>query len=394
MLENGWRIKNRIVFNYLRKGFQKMEAFFYFSRTTYNLKTMDHSFIRNHRLKNQQLTETNFSNPEKLVSHFGAMQAQDYAMAKWAIGLRTGKAEKDIEYAINEGKIIRTHILRPTWHFVAAEDIYWMLELTAPNVKGLIISAAAKIGIEESHLNNYNEKLQRLLSNNNHLTRDEIITELGGIKRTTNTISPVLILMNAELDGIVCSGKMHGKKSTYALLDERVKATNKISKDEALAKLAGKYFKSHGPATIQDFSWWSGLSLTNSRLALELIKPELASFQIEGNIFWFYEASISNENDQLLHLLPAFDEFLISYKDRTASIALEHQPLAFTKNGIFNPVIAINGKVEGTWKRSIKKETVKIEIKPIGSFDKYTSGLITNKAKMYGDFLDLKVEIA
>lgn len=355
---------------------------------------MDSSFIRNHRLKNQKLTETKFSNPEKLVSHFGAMQAQDYGMAKWAIGLRTGKAEKDIEYAINEGKIIRTHILRPTWHFVAAEDIYWMLELTAPNVKRLIISAAAKMGIEESHLNNYNEKLQRLLSNNNHLTREEIISGLGSIKGNANAISPVLIMMNAELDGIVCSGKMRGKKFTYALLEERVKTNNKISKDEALAKLAGKYFKSHGPATIQDFSWWSGLSLTSSRLALELIKPELASFQIEGNIFWFYEASILDKTDTPIHLLPAFDEFLISYKDRTASIASEHQPLAFTKNGIFNPVIAINGKVEGTWKRSIKKETVKIEIKPIGSFDKDTSELIINKAKMYGDFLDLKVEIA
>lgn len=355
---------------------------------------MDFPFIKEYRLKNQQLTETRFSNPEKLVSHFGAMQAQDYAMAKWAIGLRTAKTEKEIECAINEGSIIRTHILRPTWHFVAAEDIYWMLELTAPNVKRLIISAAAKMGMEESHLNNYNEKLQRLLSNNNHLTREEITSGLGSIKGNANAISPVLIMMNAELDGIVCSGKMRGKKFTYALLEERVKTTNKISKDEALAKLAGKYFKSHGSATIQDFSWWSGLSLTNSRLALELIKPELASFQIEGNTYWFYEVSISTKDDTILHLLPAFDEFLISYKDRTASIALEHQPLAFTKNGIFNPVIAINGKVEGTWKRSIKKETVKIEIKPIGSFDRDTSELIINKAKMYGDFLDLKVEIA
>lgn len=355
---------------------------------------MDFPFIRNHRLKNQQLTEATFSDPEKLVSHFGAMQAQDYAMAKWAIGLRTSKTEKDIENIINEGSIIRTHILRPTWHFVAAEDIYWMLELTAPNIKRLIISATSKMGIGESSLNNYNEKLQRLLSNNNHLTREEIIAELRNIKGTANIISPVLIMMNAELDGIVCNGKMRGKKFTYALLEERVKTINKISKDEALAKLAGKYFKSHGPATIQDFSWWSGLSLTNSKLALELIKPELASFQIEGNIFWFYEVSISNKTDSILHLLPAFDEFLISYKDRTASIALEHQSLAFTKNGIFNPVIAIDGKVEGTWKRSIKKETVKIELKPIESFDKDTSELIINKAKRYGDFLGLKVEIA
>jgi len=353
---------------------------------------MDFSFIRNHRLKNQQLTETKFSEPEKLVSHFGAMQAQDYAMAKWAIGLRTEKTEKEIEEAINQGKIIRTHILRPTWHFVAAEDIHWMLELTAPSLKKLITSAAVKMGLEDS-LNVYNKKLQKLLSSNNHLTREEIMLELD-IKTGINNISPVIIMMNAELEGIVCNGIMRGKKFTYALLEERVKTDSKISKEEALAKLAGKYFKSHGPATIQDFSWWSGLSLTNSRLALESIKSELSSFQIENNTYWFYEVSISNKNESLVHLLPAFDEFLISYKDRTASIALEHQPLAFTKNGIFNPVIVINGKVEGTWKRSIKKETVKIELKPINSFDKKTTELIMNKAKMYGDFLGLKIEIA
>ena len=355
---------------------------------------MDFSFIRNHRLKNQQLAETKFFEPEKLVSHFGAMQAQDYAMAKWAIGLRTEKTEKEIEEAINQGKIIRTHILRPTWHFVAAEDIFWMLELTAPSLKKLVTSAAVKMGLEYS-LNAYNKKLQKLLSSNNHLTREEIMLELDVKTGIANNISPVIIMMNAELEGIVCNGIMRGKKFTYALLEERVKYKNsKIGKEEALAKLASKYFNSHGPATIQDFSWWSGLSLTNSRLALESIKSELSSFQIESNIYWFYEVSISNKNESLVHLLPAFDEFLISYKDRTASIALEHQPLAFTKNGIFNPVIVINGKVEGTWKRSIKKETVKIELNPINFFDKKTTEWIINKTKMYGDFLGLKIEIA
>lgn len=354
---------------------------------------MDHTFIRKHRLKNQKLTNTEFTTPESLVRHFGAMQAQDYAMAKWAIGIRTGKTENAIENSINEGKIIRTHILRPTWHFVAAEDIYWMLELTAPSLKRLVTSAAVKMGLEGA-LNTYNKKLQKLLSGNNHLTREEIMLELDVKTGIANNISPVIIMMNAELEGIVCNGIMRGKKFTYALLEERVKITNKISKEEALAKLASKYFKSHGPATIQDFSWWSGLSLTNSRLALELIKPELASFQIENNTYWLYENTVSNKEDVFVHLLPAFDEFLISYKDRTASIALEHQPLAFTKNGIFNPVIAINGKIEGTWKRSIKKETVKIELNPINSFDKNTSELIINTTKMFGDYLGLKVEIS
>lgn len=355
---------------------------------------MDHSFIRTLRLHNQQLLDSEFNSPEKLVNHFGAIQAQDYPMAKWAVGLRTGKTEADLEDSINKGQIIRTHIMRPTWHFVAPEDIYWMQELTAPNIKGLIKSAASKMGMEDNALNAYNEKIQKLLSGNNQLTREEIILELGIKNKTANDLSPVIIMMNAELDGIVCNGIMRDKKFTYALLEERVKPNRKISRDEALAKLAGRYFKSHGPATVKDFSWWSGLSLTNSRLALESIKLDLDSVEIDNNTYWFYNHTVSNGENTNIHLLPSFDEFLISYKDRTASIALEHQPLAFTKNGIFNPIILIDGEVKGIWKRSIKKETVKIKLNPIKPFDDKTYNQIISKAKLYGNFLGLKTEVS
>ncbi|MBI3260346.1 MAG: winged helix DNA-binding domain-containing protein, partial [Ignavibacteriae bacterium] len=173
------------------------------------------------RISAQQLHTTSFKTPAEIVSYFGAMQAQDYLMSKWAIGTRIGSSEETVENAINSGEIIRTHILRPTWHLVAPKDIRWMLELTAPHVKKFITTPIYKqYGLVEKDLQQYNEVIHKILSGNRHLTREEIMGELH-IKSIDKTdLRPVLIAMNAELDGIICNGAMRGKQFTYALLDE------------------------------------------------------------------------------------------------------------------------------------------------------------------------------
>ncbi len=350
-------------------------------------------FIRNLRLGNQLLTNNTFTKTQEIVSHFGAMQAQDYAMAKWAIGSRLGTDEKTIDNAINNAEIIRTHILRPTWHFVAAEDIHWMLELTAPQIKTLVINGCRKLGIDDPTLHRCHTIIEKLLVGNNHLTREEIMNELAKSKIATDPLSASHIMMDAELEGIVCNGNMRGKQFTYALLDERVKKTKSFAKEEALAQLAKKYFTSHGPATLQDFAWWSGLSVGNSKKALESIKLEMESFVFEAGEYWFYGDASNVKRQKMVHLLPSFDEFLISYKNRTASILLEHQPKAFTRNGIFNPVILVDGKVEGSWKRTIKKETVLIELNPFIEFDEKLMQKIIKVSEVYENFLGKKSEI-
>lgn len=356
---------------------------------------MTHQEIANYRLVSQNLLKTNPKTPQEIVRHLGAMQAQDYAMAKWAIGSRCDASEKVIEDVINSGKIIRTHILRPTWHFVAADDIYWMLALSAPQVKRFTASAAKKYDFDSKKLDQINAKIEKLLAGNNHLTRDEIMRGLDIKKSSSEDFLSAVIMMNAELDGLVCNGKMKGKQTTYALLEERVpKSTTVFTKEEALAKLAKRYFESHGPATLLDFSWWSGFSPTAVKLALNLIESELNSVEIDNQKYWFgTDFSESDNFCESVHFLPAFDEILISYKNREASILLEDQPKAFTRNGIFKPIILENGKVIGLWKRTIKKDHAKIETQFFSALDKTKKNTLFQAIKPFENYLETKISI-
>jgi hypothetical protein len=357
---------------------------------------MTHQEIANYRLASQKLLKANSNTPQEIVRHLGAIQAQDYAMAKWAIGSRCNATEKEIEEAINSGKIIRTHILRPTWHFVSADDIYWMLDVSGPQVKRIILSETKKYGYDEKEFERINSNIEKILAGNNHLTREEIIQELN-IKKVSGEyyLSPVLIMMYAELTGLVCNGKMKGKQITYALLEEKVsRPQSKLTKEEGLAKLAKRYFESHGPATLLDFSWWSGFPPTTARSAINSIESELNSVEIDNQKYYFGTNFTGADNFcESVHFLPAFDEILISYKTRETSILLEHQSKAFTNNGIFKPIILENGKVIGTWKRTIKKDHVKIETQFFSPLDDSKKDLLFEAVKPFENYLETKINI-
>lgn len=359
------------------------------------VKKMTHEEISHNRLVAQKLFKTSSSSPQEVVKHFGAMQAQDYAMAKWAIGSRCDSSEKEIEEAVNSAKIIRTHILRPTWHFVASDDIYWMLELSAPQVKRFTNSAAKKFGYDEKKLNQVNSSIEKLLAGNNHLTRDEIMQELNIKKTSKEDFLSAAIMMNAELDGLVCNGRMKGKQITYALLEERVsKPKSKLSKEEALAKLAQRYFESHGPATLLDFSWWSGFAPTICKNAISAIELQLGSITIDNQTFWFKKNNGKEDSfRESVHFLPAFDEILISYKTREASFNTEHQSKVFTNNGIFKPIILENGKVIGIWKRTIKKDHVKIETEFFNETENSKKEILFEGIKAFEHYMETKIVI-
>jgi winged helix DNA-binding protein len=314
-------------------------------------------------------------------------------MAKWAIGIRSGEKESAIDDAINSGKILRTHLLRPTWHFIAAEDIHWMLELTAPQVRIPLNSGLRKLGLDAKMLSKATTIIEKSLSNNQYLTRAEIMLELDKHNIPVDYLKPSHIMMHAELERLVCNGPMRGKQFTYALLEERAGKSAKFSKEKALQSLAMRYFTSHGPATLADFGWWSGLSVTNSRMALDLVKDKLESAGIDNQVYWFNGEILKKSNKKSIHLLPAFDEFLISYKDRTAAIDLSHQPKAFTRNGIFSPVILINGKAEGTWKRTFSKNKLVLEFRPFLKFDEKVMEQIKTEAEKYAGFMGQEPKI-
>lgn len=350
--------------------------------------------ISNGRLFSQQITATNFTTVKEVVSWMGAVQAQDYAMAKWAIGLRLpGSTDKMIEQAIDEANIIRTHVLRPTWHFVASDDARWMLELTAPRIIKRLSSRHKELELDEKTLLKTTQIIEKILQSR-QLTRQEIMNELEKQGVRTNDFRSYHIMFDAELRGLVCNGSMRGKQFTYALLDERVPKKKTFKKDEALAKLTARYFASHGPAALQDFVWWSGLSVSDARIGLETAKPGLSCEKFQGKEYWFNEAVKTNtRKDENVHFLPAFDEFMVSYKDRSASLEDKNLSSAILRNGIFKPIIVKSGKVIGSWSRTIKKD--KVIVKPVlfNPFLKVSEKTIRNAVERFGNFLNLEAQI-
>jgi hypothetical protein len=324
---------------------------------------MNHKDIAKTRLENQQIAVSKFSSPVDLVSWMGAMQAQDYNMVKWAIGLRVpGSKLENLEKAIEQGEIIRTHLLRPTWHFVAADDLRWMIELTAPQLRSGSRSRHKELGLTAKVVSKSNKIIREALEGGQHLTRKELnpLLETAGFRNENNLFAHLLFV--AELDGLICSGPSSGNQHTYALLEERIPAAPNLSKEAALEKLARTYFSSHGPATTEDFIWWSGLPVKDARSALEMIGNDFISEEIGPQKYWFSENSSLENEKNTVYLLPAYDEFLISYKDRSASVTVTDQKKAISNNGIFRPVIVINGEVAGIWKRTEKPAKVAIEI--------------------------------
>ncbi|MDP4239393.1 MAG: winged helix DNA-binding domain-containing protein [Bacteroidota bacterium] len=345
------------------------------------------------RIRNQQIEGSEFQTVKELVSWMGAMQAQDFAMVKWAVGLRMPHStEKIIDTAYNQGEIIRTHLMRPTWHLVAADDIYWMLELTAPRIKPLLKARDKQLELDELIYAKSNRMLEKVLANGQCLTREELVREYDRVHIRTDENRLSHLMLRAELDGVVCSGPLKATKLTYSLLCDRVPAGKVLTRDEALAELATRYFKSHSPATLRDFVWWSGLSVTDARKAMDMIR--FSSVAIGTDTYWLSN-SFSNvpSGKPSIHLLPAYDEFLIGYTDRRAALATVHNKKAISENGIFRPVILVNGLVTGLWKRNTKKDMVKIETNHFQIHDEEILIAIDKESTRYGLFLNKKTEL-
>lgn len=340
------------------------------------------------RLWNQQIESSSFTSVKDLVGWMGAMQAQDYAMAKWAVGTRVpGATEAIVEQALHNGDILRTHVLRPTWHFVRPEDIRWMLALSAPQIMTSMRSRDRELGLDDALYKKTNRALEKMMTGQQHLTREEIMERLKKAKLATDSNQAWHIIVRAEIAGILCSGHPDAKNQTYTLLEERVPPQPEISREDALARLARLYFNSHGPATVKDFAWWSGLPAAAVRTATEGLAAAFIAETIGTDTYWFPDSShlpVAPKNS--VYLLPAFDEYLISYKDRTAAIRLSDQAKAFTNNGIFRPVIVVNGEVTGIWSRNQKKDKVVVTPDFLKPPAKATLQHLYKAAETYGRF--------
>ncbi|HXZ04241.1 MAG TPA: winged helix DNA-binding domain-containing protein [Ktedonobacteraceae bacterium] len=353
--------------------------------------------IAQQRLHNQLITRQTFVKTEDVVSWLCAVQAQDYAAAKWALGLRMPNATGEtIEQAFASGAILRTHVMRPTWHFVLPTDIRWMLALTAPRIKAANTYYVRTLGLDDTVFSQSNDVLAKALQGGKQLTRTELVSELKRAKiATDNVLRSTYIIMHAELDGIICSGARRGKQFTYALLDERVPQAKNLYRDEALAEIANRYFTSHGPATLQDFVWWSGLTVADARTGLEMVTSKLMCEVVEGQTYWFCSSKPpAEEPSQTISLLPNFDEYIVGYTDRSAIFDASHsQNLDSRGNVLFQHTIALDGRIVGTWKRTLTKGTVLLTPNLFISLTKAETHALTVSAERYSAFLNMPVHI-
>lgn len=350
------------------------------------------SDIRELRLLNQHLAFPHFTQPADLVYYMGAMQAQDYAGAKWAIAQRLKAAtDKTIEDAFNNGDIIRIHVMRPTWHFVHPKDVRWMIQLSAPRVMTIAGTHHRQHKLDHLIFSKSEKAILQAMEGGKQLTRDEIAEALEQAGVATTEQRFIHIMMQMELIGLVCSGGLQGKQFTYALSDERLPATKPFDRQEAIIDLADRYFISHGPATLQDYVWWSGLTVTDAKAGLEAIKYKLDSAELNGNTYWFSRPeNLSRGKSPGVFLLPNYDEYIVSYKDRSAAIAAADLNKADPRGTIFNHTIVASGKVIGIWKRTIGKTKVNIWLIPFQSLSKVNNASIATAAKRYTKFLGFK----
>lgn len=310
----------------------------------------DRLAIVRRRIHEQGLAGEGFATPAAAVAHLGAVQAQEFAEAKRSLMERVpGSTDADVEAVFERGEILRTHVLRPTWHFVAAADIRWMLELTAPRVHQANRYYYGQVGLDDSVVARSQETLAEVLADGEPRTRGELGEALGdaGVEDARG-VRLAHLMMYAELEGLVVSGPRRGKQHTYALLADRAPEAVSLSAEDALAELTRRYFTSHGPATVRDFSWWSGLTVTQVREGLLLVGDELAYEQDDDGTPWYSAPTAASDSGPTgCHLIPMYDELGVAYKDQR--MVLRAQP---PREGMLERPILIDGECVGSWKRT------------------------------------------
>lgn len=343
--------------------------------------------VLRHRLANQQITRHSFSSPAKLIEWFGAVQAQDFPMAKWALGLRLKSAtDARVETAFNSGEILRTHVLRPTWHFVHPADVRWMLQLTASRIHQLLGSNNRKLELDKTTFTKAIKTLEKSLQGGRHMTRPAITEAFKKAKINTNDLRLTHLLLHAELEGVICSGPKAGKQFTYMLLEERVPPSAPKTREEALAELTKRYFQSHGPATVKDFAWWSGLTIADAKNGITLLGESLMGEAIKNETYYHFN-SIADTKAKGVFLLPNFDEYYVGYANRDIIIDAEHKNgLSGFATALLGNSLVIDGKVAGSWRRTIKKNDVTVEVKPFSELSQPMHIKIHHAIKAFTDF--------
>jgi len=347
------------------------------------------------RLRRQGLIRQVHRTAEDVVTWFGAMQAQEYEPATWAIGLRMkgDPASTDVERAVDDGRVVRTHVMRPTWHFVARADIRWLLQLTAPRVHQAMASYRRRLELDARVLARCCALFERALDGQTFLLRAELAERLARARLPMTGVRLAMAVMYAELEGVICSGPRRDRKFTYATLGDRAPRAAQFDRDEALAELFTRYLQSHGPATLKDFSWWSGLTIADGKRAIGIVRARRR--EEDGLTYW----SLDDRRPRLTRasgalLLPIYDEYLVAYRDR---VVVPHTQTQITKvsgwNVTFQHAVVINGQVAGTWRIPPADESIALDVTLGRRLSTRAKRAVIDAAKRYGRFRRMPIMI-
>jgi Winged helix DNA-binding domain len=357
---------------------------------------MNRSDIAHRRMHNLRLSGAAFDAPEEVVRWLCAVQSQDYGPAKWSVAERTrGVGDAAVDRAFGDGAILRTHVLRPTWHFVPPADIRWMLELTAPRVHALNAYSYRRLGLDRAVLERSSALLVGALRGGNRLVRRQLDALLTTAGIATGGFRLAYILMNAELNGLICSGPLHGRQHTYALLDERAPPADRRTREEGLAELTLRYFTSHGPATAKDFRWWSSLTAADSTDGLEMVGPQLEREVVDGVPYWFAaSAPPPKPPSPTVHLLQGYDEYIVGYSESRNVLHPSGDARSLPQGRVvFNGVAILDSQVAGHWKRTLTRRSVIIQAALYAPFDDAQTQALQAAADRHGEFLGLPATV-
>ena len=345
------------------------------------------------RVASQHIARPVFDDPAAVVQWFGAVQAQDYLGGLWALGLRTrGATEASVERAIDAGRFVRTWPMRGTLHFVAAADVRWMLSLLTPRVAGAVSARWRQLGLDNAVMARSAKLAEKALVGGKRLRREAMYKVWNDAGIATHESRGLHILAHLAQSGLLCFGPRDGKQHTFTLVEEWLPSARLLERDIALGEIARRYFTSHGPATVHDLAWWSGLTVTDARAGLDSVKSELESETIGTRTLWFAATSAPSAT-KAVFLLPTWDEYTVAYRDRSDILDPRYAIRVNAGGGILKPVVVVRGQVVGTWQRTIGKGGVVVRPAPFARLDRAQAKALEVAARKYGRFLGVPATV-
>jgi hypothetical protein len=349
------------------------------------------------RMRRQHLSGAPLPTPEAVVGWLGVVQAQEFGVAKWSIAQRSRGlvTSADLDRALAERRILRTHALRSTWHFVLPADLRWLLMLIGPRVRARMATYYWRNGLTDAVFARSQAVLREALAGGRQLVRKEIVAALARGRVATDGLKLRFLLLQAELDRVVCSGALRGKHHTFALVDDLVPPAPPISEDEALAELTRRYFCSHGPATLKDFLWWSSLTAARARHGLKLLEGKgLRRVEAGGRTYWIGEAPARRVTAATpVHLLPAYDEYIIGYTESRDVLAVAGKLAAPNGAPLLSNVVTRDGQVIGFWRTVPDTEQALVDVRLARPIDAATRSALEAEIERYGRFLQLPARL-